>query len=134
MADTNRFKGNFSFYRFSQFFISPCFDADSTNRELNAIDSEHQKNILIDSRRIYQIDKITSKEGHVYQKFGTGTKNIYLISVHLKRVLVIFCRNASQLYHGQPLLFEIWLYSYNLTLCNVILLEAQDIEVETIKC
>lgn len=58
--------------RFAQFFISPLFDSDSTDRELNAIDSEHQKNILNDSRRMYYINKVTSKPGHVYQKFGTG--------------------------------------------------------------
>jgi len=58
--------------RFAQFFLCPLFDADSTDRELNAIDSEHQKNILLDMRRIYYINKVTSKPGHVYQKFGTG--------------------------------------------------------------
>lgn len=58
--------------RFAQFFLCPLFDADSTDRELNAIDSEHQKNILNDGRRINFIEKRTSKEGHVYQKFGTG--------------------------------------------------------------
>ena len=58
--------------RFAQFFISPLFDQDSTDRELQAIDSEHQKNILSDSRRMYFISKVTSKPGHLYQKFGTG--------------------------------------------------------------
>ena len=58
--------------RFAQFFLSPLFDQDSTDRELNAIDSEHQKNILSDSRRMYYINKTTAKSGHVFQKFGTG--------------------------------------------------------------
>jgi len=89
------------FFRFSQFFISPCFDTDSTNRELNAIDSEHQKNILIDSRRIYQIDKITSKNGHVFQKFGTGILSLYLLNLHMSKnsIIVLFisivCTNLS---------------------------------------
>ena len=57
---------------FVQFFISPLFNADATDRELHAIDSEHQKNLLSDSRRMYYINKITSKNGHAYRKFGTG--------------------------------------------------------------
>ena len=41
--------------RFSQFFISPLFTETATNRELNAIDSEHAKNINNDGFRIYQV-------------------------------------------------------------------------------
>ncbi|XP_066923110.1 insulin-degrading enzyme-like [Clytia hemisphaerica] len=59
--------------RFSQFFIGPLFNQDSTNRELNAIDSEHKKNVLNDPRRLHYIDKVTCKKGHVYRKFGTGS-------------------------------------------------------------
>jgi insulysin len=39
---------------FSRFFIDPLFDADSVNREINAVDSEHQKNINSDSWKKYQ--------------------------------------------------------------------------------
>lgn len=41
--------------RFSQFFIAPLFTASATNRELNAIDSEHAKNINSDLFRLYQV-------------------------------------------------------------------------------
>ena len=41
--------------RFSQFFTSPTFRANSTNRELNAIESEHSKNINSDGFRIFQV-------------------------------------------------------------------------------
>ena len=41
--------------RFSQFFISPLFTQSATSRELNAIDSEHAKNINSDSFRLYQV-------------------------------------------------------------------------------
>jgi insulysin len=41
--------------RFSQFFVAPLFTASATSRELNAIESEHAKNINSDSFRIYQV-------------------------------------------------------------------------------
>jgi secreted Zn-dependent insulinase-like peptidase len=39
---------------FSRFFIDPLFNADSVNREINAVDSEHNKNINSDSWRNHQ--------------------------------------------------------------------------------
>ena len=44
--------------RFAQFFISPLFTESATNRELNAIESEHSKNINNDGFRIYQVSLI----------------------------------------------------------------------------
>lgn len=41
--------------RFSQFFISPLFTESATSRELNAIESEHAKNINNDGFRLYQV-------------------------------------------------------------------------------
>ena len=43
--------------RFSQFFVAPLFTASATNRELNAIESEHAKNINSDSFRVYQVSE-----------------------------------------------------------------------------
>ena len=39
---------------FSRFFIDPTFAPDSVNREINAVDSEHQKNINSDNWRKHQ--------------------------------------------------------------------------------
>lgn len=58
--------------RFSQFFISPRFNADYAEREINAVDSEHQKNLNNDSRRIYQILRNTANPKHPFHMFGTG--------------------------------------------------------------
>jgi insulysin len=58
--------------RFSQFFISPLFTEEYTEREVNAVNSEHQKNIMNDYRRLYRISNLFAKEGHPEQKFGTG--------------------------------------------------------------
>ncbi|WZZ52175.1 hypothetical protein YC2023_052282 [Brassica napus] len=58
--------------RFAQFFIKPLMSADATMREINAVDSEYQKNLLYDSRRLDQLKKHLSREDHPYHKFSTG--------------------------------------------------------------
>ena len=57
---------------FSRFFIDPLFDEDSVNREINAIQSEHNKNIQQDVWRLHHFIGLTSKEGSMLNKFGTG--------------------------------------------------------------
>ncbi|KAL1225571.1 Insulin-degrading enzyme-like 2 [Cardamine amara subsp. amara] len=58
--------------RFAQFFIKPLMSADATMREIKAVDSEHQKNLLSDPWRMRQLEKHLSREDHPYHKFGTG--------------------------------------------------------------
>ncbi|CAD5326087.1 unnamed protein product [Arabidopsis thaliana] len=65
-----------SFYealdRFAQFFIQPLMSTDATMREIKAVDSEHQNNLLSDSWRMAQLQKHLSREDHPYHKFSTG--------------------------------------------------------------
>ncbi|KAL5540423.1 hypothetical protein UlMin_044939 [Ulmus minor] len=58
--------------RFAQFFIKPLMSADATMREIKAVDSENQKNLLSDAWRMNQLQKHLSHEGHSYHKFTTG--------------------------------------------------------------
>ncbi|XP_026425305.1 insulin-degrading enzyme-like 1, peroxisomal [Papaver somniferum] len=58
--------------RFAQFFIKPLMSADATTREIKAVDSENQKNLLSDAWRMTQLQQHLSTEGHPYHKFGTG--------------------------------------------------------------
>jgi len=60
--------------RFSQFFAKPLFDPSCVEREVNAVDSEYQKNVMQDARRKYQLFRNSAKEGHPYNKFSTGNK------------------------------------------------------------
>lgn len=60
--------------RFAQFFTSPLFTESATERELNAVHSEHQKNLQNDGRRMYQLKKTVCNPKHPYCKFGTGSK------------------------------------------------------------
>nr|KJB14850.1 hypothetical protein B456_002G147300 [Gossypium raimondii] len=58
--------------RFAQFFIKPLMSADATMREIKAVDSENQKNLLSDAWRMNQLQKHLSLESHPYHKFSTG--------------------------------------------------------------
>jgi len=61
-------------HRFSQFFVSPLFSEGAVSRELNAIDSEHSKNINSDGFRLYQLERDASNPAHPLNKFSTGNK------------------------------------------------------------
>jgi insulysin len=60
--------------RFSQFFIAPLFDARFTEREMNAVASEHQKNLENDLWREQQLHTLAYAPGHPARHFGTGSK------------------------------------------------------------
>lgn len=68
--------------RFSQFFVSPLFTASATARELNAIDSEHAKNINDDGFRFYQVS--LAKPLHIC------TNNSILVVCMCMHLLVCF--------------------------------------------
>lgn len=50
------------------------FTESAAEREINAVDSEHEKNIPSDLWRLDQLDKHTADPSHPYHKFGTGNK------------------------------------------------------------
>lgn len=59
-------------FRFAQFFLCPLFDASCKDREVNAVDSEHEKNVMNDAWRLFQLEKATGNPKHPFSKFGTG--------------------------------------------------------------
>lgn len=60
---------------FSKMFYEPSFDMKYIKKELNSINSEHEKNINSDSRKLYYIMKDISNPNHPFQSnFGTGNK------------------------------------------------------------
>eukprot|EP00102_Acyrthosiphon_pisum_P023885 XP_016661095.1 PREDICTED: insulin-degrading enzyme-like [Acyrthosiphon pisum] len=60
--------------RFSRFFLEPLFTASSALKEINAIDSEHEKNKTDDNWRLEQLKRSLSVPNHPFNMFGTGTK------------------------------------------------------------
>ncbi len=60
--------------RFAQFFIAPLFDPRFTEREMNAVASEHQQNLENDQWREQQVRIQAYASGHPARHFGTGSK------------------------------------------------------------
>ncbi|XP_065058104.1 insulin-degrading enzyme-like [Rhopilema esculentum] len=58
--------------RFAQFFLCPLFNEDAKDREVNAIESENQNNLLRDHWRRHQLLISTCAPDHPYNRFGTG--------------------------------------------------------------
>lgn len=57
---------------FSQFFISPLFNRSTVEKELLAIESEHEKNKQSDLWRQMQLIRSESKENSITNRFSTG--------------------------------------------------------------
>ncbi len=60
--------------RFAQFFIAPLFTPEFTEREINAVNSENQKNLENDRWREYQLANSLYREGHPANHFSTGNR------------------------------------------------------------
>jgi len=58
--------------RFAQFFLSPLFTDSATERELNAVDSEHSKNKQEDNWRMLQLMRNQVNPAHPLNLFATG--------------------------------------------------------------
>jgi len=58
--------------RFSRFFIDPLFSPEYIEREINAVDSEHQKNLEQDGWRQTQLFRLFYRKGHPAVHFATG--------------------------------------------------------------
>ena len=67
----NAFEGALD--RFSQFFISPLFSAKYTEREMNAVNSEYQKNLEQDYWRMRQVKRSVYNSEHPSNHFEIGT-------------------------------------------------------------
>ncbi|ESO09969.1 hypothetical protein HELRODRAFT_109371 [Helobdella robusta] len=84
--------------RFAQFFVCPLFTESATSRELNAVNSENDKNIQNDSWRMHQLEKSTFNPKHPYSKFGTGNKETLDI---IPRQLGLNVREELLKFHGK---------------------------------
>ena len=59
---------------FSKMFTEPLFDKDRMNKEIQSVDSEHEKNLNNDNWRENQILKNISNKNHAFSQFSTGSK------------------------------------------------------------
>lgn len=60
-------------FRFSRFFSEPLFAPSTIEKEINAVNSEHDKNKAIDDWRLDQLKKSMADPNHPFNMFGTGT-------------------------------------------------------------
>ncbi|MBF0196785.1 MAG: insulinase family protein, partial [Planctomycetes bacterium] len=58
--------------RFSQFFIAPLFNPDYTDKEINAVNNEHMKNLQNDMWRKYNLMNTLYRKDHPANHFSTG--------------------------------------------------------------
>ena len=58
---------------YSQFFKDPLFNDNAVQREINAVDNEFRKNLSVEGRALYAIEKNhIAKPGSILDRFGTG--------------------------------------------------------------
>ena len=58
---------------FSRFFIDPLFNNNAVQREINAVNSEHQKNINNDNWKIQQVIRNLANKDNKFNTFATGS-------------------------------------------------------------
>ncbi|MGK5092010.1 insulinase family protein [Deltaproteobacteria bacterium TL4] len=58
--------------RFSQFFVAPLFSPEFVKREMEAVDSEHSKNIPSDYWRMQRVASLPLESKHPEKNFSTG--------------------------------------------------------------
>lgn len=80
---------SFNVCRFAQFFLCPLFDESCKDREVNAVDSEHEKNLMNDAWRLFQLEKATGNPKHPFSKFGTGRKNSGALPVKISGCVML---------------------------------------------
>jgi insulysin len=59
----------------SQFFVAPLFDANSTSKELNAVNAEHDKNLRSDAWRAEAVLRNASDARSAFSYFSTGDRD-----------------------------------------------------------
>ena len=80
--------------RFSQFFVAPLFAEALMQREVNAVHSEHQKNLQNDSWRTNRVLDLMHSKGHPSRNFSTGN-NKTLASVTRKKIMEFYDEHYS---------------------------------------
>lgn len=72
---------------FGDMFVSPILNKNTIEREKEAVNSEHIKNINDDDWRSHELIKVASIKNHPIRQFGSGsnkTLNVENIDVHVK--------------------------------------------------
>jgi insulysin len=77
---------------FSTFFTNPLLKNNSIQKEINAVNSEHNKNINNDGRRLYRLFGEIINTDHPLKKFGTGnTETLNIKNIREKLINFYNC-------------------------------------------
>ncbi|MCH8842001.1 MAG: insulinase family protein [SAR324 cluster bacterium] len=80
--------------RFAQFFSAPLFNEEYVQREVNAVASEHSKNVDNDMWRVSQIKRSLYRADHPINRFSTGNLET-LAGVDRQRLLDFYTSRYS---------------------------------------
>lgn len=61
--------------RFAQFFLCPLFTKSAIEREINAVNSEHENHLKSDGSRLWMLIDSLGNAEHAYAKFGAGNRD-----------------------------------------------------------
>lgn len=117
----------FSCFRFAQFFVCPLFTESATDREINAVNHENQKNMQNDGWRIRQLQHSLSKPGHDFLKFATGQSFPYPVwPIYMEYITYLYVGHVKMCLHKvnkwvlapEPTLYVMTLVQYQLHVNN----------------
>lgn len=81
---------------YSQFFKDPLFTPSCVEREINAVDNEYKKNLSVEGRALYAIEKNhIARPGSILDRFGTGNAETLNIPDILKELKIFYRNNYS---------------------------------------
>ena len=75
---------------FSQFFIAPLFTESSVAREVEAVESEHQKDIISNGWRLKRLGQLSFSPYHPNHKFDGGCKETLQVHADLRNQVMKF--------------------------------------------
>lgn len=78
--------------RFADFFVSPLFNAEYVEREINAIEAEYRSRYLDEGRRIIDATRSVANPGHPFSQFSVGSLSS-LAGEDLRQQLLDFYQN-----------------------------------------
>ena len=95
---TPKFKKAFDI--FYNLFHKPLFKSETINKEINNVNSEHEKNKYDDKWRLMEVLKHSSNQEYPFSKFGTGKTNTLSkenIREELKKIFKLYSPNLMKL-------------------------------------
>lgn len=103
VMNTIEIEDDFGFNRifsiFSELFKNPLFNDDYLINEINAVNDEHQLNIVNEDKVLYHGLRLLSNENHPFSKFGTGNKQTLL--EHRKKLKLEVVKYFQNNFHSE---------------------------------